>query len=185
MDVLTSTYASSPIGWDVVLSGLQRRENVIYVDGDFGPSLSFNNCNMIIAALTYMYVVSCYVAEAILAYRVWAVWGRNQRLTYGLPVMFAILVSASLVNIHSFLHSLELAALPAGHKIRGCLIKDGANLGNLSYSWICFMVYDTTLFFLLLVQGTRTYRRNKESGLIKTVYRDGDNTQLTYSHALC
>ncbi|PFH49126.1 hypothetical protein AMATHDRAFT_63698, partial [Amanita thiersii Skay4041] len=149
---------------------------MVYIEGlliiyrDLGSSVSLKNCFIINATQCIMYTVFCYLAEAILAFKVWAVWEKDRRLTYGLPIMFAILASASLINLSFFVKSLEFGVLP-GHPLRGCLLKKAANI--ISYSWICFMLCDTALFVLLLLRGIKAYRVDQNSGLIKTIYRDG------------
>ncbi|PFH49127.1 hypothetical protein AMATHDRAFT_148369, partial [Amanita thiersii Skay4041] len=106
---------------------------------------------------------------AILALKVWAIWERDRRLTYALPIMFATITFASLVNLAFFLKSLQckrnsnltlarhateqklfaIDILP-NHVVLGCLLESVSN--KLSLSWMCFMLCDTTVFVLLLVR---------------------------------
>ncbi|PFH45650.1 hypothetical protein AMATHDRAFT_71270 [Amanita thiersii Skay4041] len=145
-------------------------EFTVLVYSDLAPSLSLTTCNDIIAYVGWSYSILTFLAQVILALRAWAVWGKDPRLTYGLPTAFIIIASVCLVFLQMTINSLEFIEPAVPHRI-GCYLVNGSKL--LSICWITFFIIDTIVFILFAIRAFEAYRCGGCSKLVHVVYKDG------------
>ncbi|PFH45236.1 hypothetical protein AMATHDRAFT_9676 [Amanita thiersii Skay4041] len=137
---------------------------------DLAPSLSLKTCYDIYTYVGWSYDMLTFFAQVILGIRAWAVWGKDSRLTYGIPIAFIVLAPICIVFLNMSLRSLEFIQPAIQHKL-GCYLANGSNV--FSICWITFFIIDTIIFILFSIRLFEAYRSGGSSELVRVVYRDG------------
>ncbi|KDR72731.1 hypothetical protein GALMADRAFT_252945 [Galerina marginata CBS 339.88] len=138
---------------------------------DLQPGRTGNGCTVIEMATGFMYVGGYVVAEALLTFRVWALWERSRTLAFILPVAFAVCWAPAFVVMYYFQQSLRFSPAPIPG-VPGCFVIAASEI--LKWCWVSLIIWNAFTLFLMLIPGMRHYRSQLHSSLLySVVYRDG------------
>ncbi|KAL0946524.1 hypothetical protein HGRIS_012734 [Hohenbuehelia grisea] len=142
--------------------------NAIYHQpiNNIGPK----ECRVSYSIAGWLFMFGICLSEVILSFRTWAVWGRDRRLTIGLPVFLFAAWAPIIFFTWRFLHSLHFTQTPYTSVI-GCFVDHADPI--LFYSWVMLMIYEAGLMALMAIRGYNVYRTGGNSALFNVVYRDG------------
>ncbi|PFH49147.1 hypothetical protein AMATHDRAFT_63636 [Amanita thiersii Skay4041] len=136
----------------------------------FSANLSRAECIAAYRINGWMFCTGMALAEVILTIRIWIVWNKDRRLTYGLPIFFVIIWGAGFAVMGIFLNSLTFAETPHPLAI-GCFVTRASRI--LSADPALLMFYNTGNLVLLVVRVSSFYWSQVDSWLIKRLYTDG------------
>ncbi|KIL67220.1 hypothetical protein M378DRAFT_159614 [Amanita muscaria Koide BX008] len=148
----------------------------IYIDyiaqvyGNFYPSITTTECIYVCWIFTYLFNICIWTGEGLLGLRVWALYGKGQRLTVVLVAIFIGLTTTSLVFLASFVNSIKYAPSPAPEIITCLLIQ--AN-GNIIQTVACAMAWVALMIMLFMISAYRTYKSGGNSRFLRMIYREG------------
>ncbi|KAL0949032.1 hypothetical protein HGRIS_009127 [Hohenbuehelia grisea] len=134
-------------------------------------NVTMDSCGQLYKASTWLVTISICFAEAIMAIRVWALWGRPLKLAILLGTAFTSfliaggVVGSKFATSHSFYADPGIAGLP------GCLAVRGDTI--VSVAFICVMVFETLTFGLTIAKGLRHPGSHHVSSLAQTMLTDG------------
>ncbi|KAF9448157.1 hypothetical protein P691DRAFT_801270 [Macrolepiota fuliginosa MF-IS2] len=136
----------------------------------FGNALPVTVCKITYEYAAWMFIVGMACAELILTLRTWAVWEKDKRLTYGLPVLFGATWMTGFFIMGFYLRSTIHQASPVP-QVLGCIVRDTSAI--LSACYILLMAYDACILFLMIIRGISVFRSGGDSRFMRVVYRDG------------
>jgi len=137
-----------------------------------GGSLTKSVCRNVCYVNGVMSLVGVAASEMLLTLRTWAVWGRNNRLSIILPILYALFWGSGFVILGIFLNSVTFGD-PPYPGLKGCFLTHANEDKDLVFIWVILILWDTLMLILILVPAIRAYRSGGNSALIKVVYRDG------------
>ncbi|PFH47819.1 hypothetical protein AMATHDRAFT_50011 [Amanita thiersii Skay4041] len=113
------------------------------------------------------------ISQAILAIRLWAIWGRTRGMGICLSIAFVIYLGVGYAFLELFVESVQFRLDPFEDKsLRGC-VTIAANAIYCVVTWIDLLVFETFLTGILLIRGFRAYKDGGNTGLFNVVFRDG------------
>ncbi|KAJ3808595.1 hypothetical protein EV368DRAFT_65958 [Lentinula lateritia] len=89
-----------------------------------------------------MYITGIAFTEVVLTARTWALWGKDIRLTIGLPVFFLCCWIPNFYIMHRFLRSQTFSPSPLPQEI-GCVILGGQPV--LYLCWVLLTIYEAEI----------------------------------------
>lgn len=136
----------------------------------FGFALPISVCRTTYQYAAWMFVVGMACAELILTLRTWAVWEKDKRLSYFLPILFCTVWTAGFIIMGFYLRGTQHIASPLP-QLFGCIVLDANHI--LSACYILLMVYDACILFLMVIRGISAFRSGGDSQFMRVVYSDG------------
>ncbi|KAF9047212.1 hypothetical protein BDP27DRAFT_1373888 [Rhodocollybia butyracea] len=141
---------------------------------DFVEHIEPKTCHILYTIAGWMYIIGIALSEVILTMRTWALWGKDTRLTVGLPIFFVGCCVPTFYITNFYLNSQTYIPSPLPHI--GCV-----TLGTEStffLVWVILMVYEAVILTLILIPGLPYFsaylvRSGNWSALTIIVYRDG------------
>ncbi|KAJ3733642.1 hypothetical protein DFJ43DRAFT_1138014 [Lentinula guzmanii] len=130
----------------------------------FAEQIDVEKCRVLYNISGWMYIIGITLTEVVLTMRIWALWGKDTRLSIGLPLFFLSCWVPNFYIFHKFLQTETYIPSPLP-QIIGCAILGGQPI--LYLCWVILVVYEAVLLILMLIQ----YRR--QFSLTRVVYRDG------------
>ncbi|KAJ3749076.1 hypothetical protein DFH05DRAFT_1456965 [Lentinula detonsa] len=119
---------------------------------------------------SYMLLIRWMSPVVVLTMRIWALWGKDIRLSIGLPLFFLSCWVPNFYIFHKFLQTQTYIPSPLP-QIIGCAILGGQPI--LYLCWVILVVYEAVLLILMLIQYRSTNRSGRQLSLTRVVYRDG------------
>ncbi|KAL0949034.1 hypothetical protein HGRIS_009128 [Hohenbuehelia grisea] len=144
---------------------------------DFLPQISPQLCNKLDKASTLLLPINIGIAEIIMSYRVWALWGRPASLGIALALIFTAL---AIVSGTSTLKYMPTRAYYVAHGVPGmsnCLITTTTKGNSTSFAFL--VAYEALTFGLTIAKGFRcaVFRpfrmRSPASSIMQTMITDG------------
>ncbi|KAJ8094624.1 hypothetical protein PM082_010630 [Marasmius tenuissimus] len=150
---------------------------ILVLYNDFTPGLSDRFCRISYAISGCMFVIGIGITEVLLTLRLWAVWQKNRRLTFALPILFVSCWATILAMMGVFLSSMTFGPPILPHL--GCHVTGGSPI--LFVCWVLVMLYNGATMALMIVSAVSLYgsRRSPDpastgiNGLVYVVHRDG------------
>ncbi|KAJ4464095.1 hypothetical protein C8J55DRAFT_553103 [Lentinula edodes] len=164
-------------------ASLRRPLNVLYIIQRYMPfvdtvailfvvsfvqPIDSEACRILYNISGWMYITGIALTDVLLTARTWALWGKDIRLTIGLPVFFLCCWVPNFYIIHRFLRSQTFLPSPLPQEI-GCVILGGQPV--LYLCWVLLTIYEAVILILMLIPGFRDFRTG--GWLTRVVYRDG------------
>ncbi|KIJ26416.1 hypothetical protein M422DRAFT_38250 [Sphaerobolus stellatus SS14] len=113
------------------------------------------------------------LAEIILVFRTWAIWGEDKRIGYGLCIFFIAVVTPLIYLTHLGLPAISIAPvsfLPS-QRLTSCLVTEDRGVTILA-DYVIVTFFETVILVLTLIKGLGHYRASSSS-LVTTMYKDG------------
>ncbi|KIL65183.1 hypothetical protein M378DRAFT_162444 [Amanita muscaria Koide BX008] len=137
---------------------------------NFSSATLLNQCRFTLPINLFVAQICLWAGEALLGIRIWALWDRDLRLTFGLPIVHSVLTLVSFANVAMFIKSVSYKESPVPH-MTGCFVDNME--GNMRAAAICMLVWITLMLVLLLIPGFRAYRAGRNSHFVRRIFRDG------------
>ncbi|KAF9070516.1 hypothetical protein BDP27DRAFT_1292502 [Rhodocollybia butyracea] len=173
-----------PVELDVVWSKKLRPLDVLYIIQRYMPlvdtiglifvvyfvePLEPNMCHILYNIGGWMYLTGMILTDVILMMRTWALWGKDIRLTIGLPIFFVGCCVPIFYITYLYLNSQISIPSPVPHV--GCAILGTESMYFLV--WVILMVLEAVILTLMLIPGLPYFRSGNWSALTTIIYRDG------------
>jgi len=133
------------------------------------PSLSESECRLTFTVAGWSIIVGVMIAEVILVFRTWALWGCSKILGICLTVLCIGIVVSACYFESIFLKSIVFAQLP--NLPTNCAVISGNPIVALNFIFV--IVVETIVLALTLIKGVQHYRLAENSGFLYVLYRDG------------
>ncbi|KIJ29082.1 hypothetical protein M422DRAFT_37102, partial [Sphaerobolus stellatus SS14] len=113
------------------------------------------------------------LAEIILIYRTWAIWGGDKRIGYGLCIFFIAVVTPLIYLTHLGLPAISIAPVSflTSQRLTSCLVTEDRGVTILA-DYVIVTIFETVILVLTLIKGLGHYRTSSSS-LVTTMYKDG------------
>ncbi|KAM6499403.1 hypothetical protein JOM56_004911 [Amanita muscaria] len=135
----------------------------------FAPNLTVAECETGTYVTSAMYVFGMGLSEAILTFRIWLLWGKNQKLTFGLPILFFVTWATDFLVIALSTKTFSFLALPYPFN-RGCALLSGDRTAVAG--WAALLFYNTVTLALVLILACCFSKLGITSHLLRRLYRD-------------
>ncbi|CAA7263894.1 unnamed protein product [Cyclocybe aegerita] len=133
----------------------------------FGENISETRCTRLNYAWKSFSIVGVVTSEAVLCFRVWAVWNRKKSMAFLLAILFAGSWIPAIALLMVFVKTIKYVALPP--PFLGCIVA----AADESSSFEFFLAWDTVMLLLMLTATLRSYQRSGRTALFKIVYGEG------------
>ncbi|KAF8491251.1 hypothetical protein JB92DRAFT_3006766 [Gautieria morchelliformis] len=138
-----------------------------------GQYVSARTCSLVYQISGWFIFWGGCLAEIVLIFRTWAIWGRSRKVAFGLPILMVIVVVPLGYLTRIGLTSLSFAGvtrLPIPNR-QSCFITRNGSV-TILWDYVIIVSFETVILVLTLIQGVRHYRHTTSS-LVSTLYADG------------
>ncbi|KIL67225.1 hypothetical protein M378DRAFT_159622 [Amanita muscaria Koide BX008] len=148
----------------------------IYIDyivqsyGKFYPPITMRGCIYAGWIVPYLFDICVWTGEGLLGLRVWALYGKDQRLTVVLLAIFIGLTTTSVVSLGYFDNSVKYAPSPAP-EIISCLVIQANR--DIIQTVACAMAWVALMIILFMISAYRAYKSGGNSRFLRMIYREG------------
>ncbi|KAJ3982397.1 hypothetical protein F5890DRAFT_1415792, partial [Lentinula detonsa] len=105
----------------------------------FAEPIDVEKCRVLYNISGWMYITGITLTEVVLTMRIWALWGKDIRLSIGLPLFFLSCWVPNFYIFHKFLQTQTYIPSPLP-QIIGCAILGGQPI--LYLCWVILVVYE-------------------------------------------
>ncbi|CAA7269708.1 unnamed protein product [Cyclocybe aegerita] len=133
----------------------------------FGENVSETRCTRVNYAWKFLSIAGVVASEAILCFRVWAVWNRRTFMSFLLPALFAGSWVPAITLLAIFMKSIKYIYLRP--PFLGCVVASA----DKSISFEFFLIWDTVMLSLMAIAALKAYHRSGRTALFKIVYGEG------------
>jgi len=135
-----------------------------------GRVVSIRTCSLVYQISGWFIYWGIGVAEFVLVFRTWAIWGQSRKLAVILVALTVAFTIPSAYLTHLGLTSSEYAESPVP-RIQSCFVIANRN-AMLFWDYILILAWETIILVLTLIKGVSHYRHSTSS-LVATLYKDG------------
>lgn len=135
----------------------------------FASSLSEHDCRILYDVAGWIIMAGITVAELILLYRTWALWGGSRRMGIILILLgIGLTISSSYVE-YLFLRGTEFVMRQP--PLPSCIVS--SKHGVLAISFVFIIATETVVLTLTLAKYAQHYRSHTKSTILNVLFRDG------------
>ncbi|KIJ23199.1 hypothetical protein M422DRAFT_39734, partial [Sphaerobolus stellatus SS14] len=136
-------------------------------------AISPHTCTLLYQISGWFIVWGGCLAEIILMYRTWAIWGGDKRIGYGLCIFFVVVVTPLIYFTHLGLPAISIAPVSflTSQRLTSCLVTEDRGVTILA-DYVIATFFETVILVLTFIKGLGHYRASSSS-LVTTMYKDG------------
>jgi len=134
------------------------------------PPISADTCATLYKISGWMIMWGIVIAELVLVFRTWAIWGRNSKLAVGLLLLLCVLAIPTAFFAYGGLVHIEFGPSPS-QDLESCWMTKNPNK-VLFIDYIMIVIFESIILGLTVYKGIPDFR-NSTSNLVVTLYRDG------------
>lgn len=134
-------------------------------------------CSIVYKVSAWVLVIGIAEAEILLTIRTWGIWGKDRRLTIGLPIFYIVIWGGIFTFMGIYQSSLRFVVPPRGLESAGCFI---ASSGPIVFAcWVGVLLYDLGILILMAIRAFPALRLSSSGGelrrktLVKRVFQNG------------
>ncbi|KAF8496292.1 hypothetical protein JB92DRAFT_3126175 [Gautieria morchelliformis] len=138
-----------------------------------GQSVSPRTCSLVYQISGWFIFWGGCLAEIVLIFRTWAIWGQKRKVAFGLPILMVIVVVPLAYLTRIGLTSVSFAdvtKLPIPNP-QSCFITRNDDI-TILWDYVIILGFETVILVLTLIKGVQHYRHTTSS-LVSTLYADG------------
>ncbi|KAM6499408.1 hypothetical protein JOM56_004916 [Amanita muscaria] len=142
-------------------------DTVISIHDQFTLNLTVAQCKTGYYITGAMYVFGMRLNEAILTFRIWLLWGKNKKLSIGLPILFTVMWGTDFLLMTLSTKTFSFFELPYPLN-RGCALLSGDRM--IAVGWVSILLYNTVTLVLVLMRAISFSKLGIRSQLLRRLY---------------
>ncbi|KAF8582171.1 hypothetical protein K439DRAFT_1661960 [Ramaria rubella] len=138
-----------------------------------GENVSPRTCSLVYQISGWFIFWGGCLAEIVLIFRTWAIWGQKRKVALGLPILLIIVVIPlgflTRIGLTSVTYA-DVSELPIPN-LQSCFITKNDDI-TILWDYVVILAFETVILVLTLIKGFQHYRHTTSS-LVSTLYQDG------------